>query len=106
MARVEAHAKFSKPIRHGVAIRVRLSPQIRGLKTIRYDFVILDDQRGEDLAAGYITVVCVDAVTFKSRQIPDRIRKTVEQYIYATCKSSKKTNSNCSVSCRLGKELK
>ena len=81
MARVEAYARFSKPIRHGLAIRVRLSPQIRGLKTIRYDFVILDELRGEGLAAGYITVVCVDAVTFKSRQIPDRIRKTVEQYI-------------------------
>ena len=81
MARVETFAKFSKPIRHGLAIRVRLMPQIRGLKTIRYDFVILDDQRGEGLASGYIIVVCVDAVTFKSRPIPERIRKVVEQYI-------------------------
>ena len=65
MARVEAYAKFSKPIRHGLAIRVRLSPQIRGLKTIRYDFVILDDETKERLAEGYITAVCVDTSNFK-----------------------------------------
>jgi acyl-CoA thioester hydrolase len=80
MARVEAFARFVKPIRLGRAIRVRLSPQIRGLKTIRYDFVILDNQGVDDLAAGYVTVVCVDAVTFKSRPIPDPVRKVVEQH--------------------------
>src|SRR5262245_29340391 len=35
MPRVEAFSKFSKPIRHGVAIRVMLSPEIKGEKTIR-----------------------------------------------------------------------
>ena len=81
MARVEAFARFLKPIRYGRSIRVRLSPRIRGLKTIRYDFVILGDQGCEDLAAGYLTVVCVDAATFKSRPIPDSLREAVEQYI-------------------------
>jgi acyl-CoA thioesterase FadM len=78
-SRVMFEVRFSKPIRHGLAIRVRLSPQIRGLKTIRYDFVILDDQTSESLAAGYITVVCVDAPNFKSTPIPDPIRKIIEK---------------------------
>ncbi len=78
MARVEAFAKFSKPIRHGTVLRVRMTPQLSGLKTIRYDFVIFDDKTAERLAAGYITTVCVDAATFKSIPIPDAIRKIVE----------------------------
>ena len=77
--RVEAFAKFSKPIRQGEAVRVRLNPQLQGLKTIRYDFVVLDDQTSENLAAGYITVVCVDAGNFKSTPIPDPIRKIIEK---------------------------
>ena len=79
MPRVEAFAKFSKPIRTGNAIRVRLNPQFLGDKTIRYDFTILDDQTSEDLAAGYITVVCVDAANFKSTPIPDPIRKIIQK---------------------------
>jgi len=79
MARVEAFAKFSKPIRQGLAIRVRMSPRIHGLKTVRYDFDILSDQSAEHLAAGYITTVCVDAGSFKSTPIPDAIRRIVEQ---------------------------
>ena len=79
MPRVEAFAKFSKPIRSGAAIRVRLNPQIQGQKTVRYNFVILDDQASESLADGYITVVCVDATHFKSTPIPDPIRKIIEK---------------------------
>jgi acyl-CoA thioester hydrolase len=78
MPRVEAFSKFSKPIQLGNAIRVRLRPQIKGQKTIRYDFEIVDDGQGETLAAGYITVVCVDATTFKSTPIPDAIRTIVQ----------------------------
>jgi len=47
MPRVEAFSEFSK---HGAAIRVRLNPQIRGQKTIRYDFDVLDDKSRETLA--------------------------------------------------------
>ena len=78
MPRVEAFSKFSKPIRHGAAIRVQLSPQIQREKTIRYDFEVVDDISSERLAAGYVTVVCVDAERFKSTPIPDAIRKIVE----------------------------
>ena len=79
MARVEAYAKFSKPIRQGLTIRVHMTPRLHGLKTIRYDFVILNDQSAEHLATGYITTVCVDAVSFKSIPIPEPIRTIVEQ---------------------------
>src|SRR5439155_15847139 len=74
MPRVEAFSKFSKPIRHGAAIRVRLNPQVQGQKTIRYNFEIVDDENSETLAAGYVTVVCVDAAQFKSTPIPAAMR--------------------------------
>jgi acyl-CoA thioester hydrolase len=77
MPRVEAFSKYSKPIRHGDAIRVRLNPEIQGEKTIRYNFEIVDES-GAGLAAGYVTVVCVDAVKFKSTRIPDVIRNIIE----------------------------
>ena len=78
MPRVEAFSKYSKPIRHGDAIRVRLNPKIQGEKTIRYNFQIVDDTGNEDLAAGYVTVVCVDPVKFKATRIPDVIRNIIE----------------------------
>src|SRR4051794_832180 len=74
MPRVEAFSKFSKPIRNGTGIRVRLNAEIKGDKTIRYEFEIVDDKTTERLAAGYITIVCVDMLKFKSTRIPDAIR--------------------------------
>src|SRR5881409_968916 len=78
LPRVEAFAKFSKPIWYGEAIRVRLNPQFQGLKTVKYDFVFLNDRTSESLAAGYVTVVCVDTANFKSTPIPERIRRIIE----------------------------
>jgi acyl-CoA thioester hydrolase len=72
--RVEAFAKYTRPIKIGAAIRVRLIPHLKGLKTIRYEFEILDDASSEKLAEGYVTVVCVDADRFKATPIPDHIR--------------------------------
>src|SRR5688572_3883443 len=43
LPRVEAFSKFSRPIKHGAAIRVRLNPQLKGLKTVQYNFEIVDD---------------------------------------------------------------
>ena len=80
LPRVEAFSRFSKPIRLGTAIRVQLKPQMKGEKTIRYDFEIIDDVTAENLASGYITVVCVDAATFKSTRIPDVIRNIVARH--------------------------
>lgn len=80
LPRVEAFSKFSRPIPLGGAIRVRLKPQLKGEKTIRYDFEIFPDTSEEKLAEGYITVVCVDAGTFKSVRIPDAIRNIVARH--------------------------
>jgi 4-hydroxybenzoyl-CoA thioesterase len=79
LPRVEAFAKFTKPIRNGATIRVRLTPQIQGQKTIRYNFVILDDQTSESVSEGYVTVVCVDATHFKATPIPDSVRTIIEE---------------------------
>jgi YbgC/YbaW family acyl-CoA thioester hydrolase len=78
MPRVEVFTKFSKRVPNGHAIRVRLTPQIKGEKTIRYDFEILDDPSGDKAAEGYVTVVCVDAENFKATRIPDAIRNVIE----------------------------
>ena len=79
MPRVEAFSKFSKPIPLGGAIRVRLQPQIQGEKTIRYNFEVFDDNTGDKLAAGYVTVVCVDAAQFKATPLPEVIRNIIER---------------------------
>ena len=76
--RVEAFSKFVKPVPWGGAIRVQLKPELSGLKTIRHNFEIIDDQGGEKLAAGYITVVCVDKAKFKSTPLPDEIRHIIQ----------------------------
>ena len=78
MPRVETFARFSKPIRMGAVIRVRLTPEIKGEKTIRYNFVIVDHETSESLSEGYVTVVCVDAAKFKSAPITHFIRKILE----------------------------
>jgi 4-hydroxybenzoyl-CoA thioesterase len=76
MPRVEAFSTFSRPIRLGAAIRVQLNPEIQGEKTIRYNFEILDDKSCEKFAAGYVTVVCVDA-DFRPAPIPVVIRNII-----------------------------
>ena len=63
---------------NGVKIRVRLNPEFKGTKTIRYEFEILDDASSEKLAEGYVTVVCVDADRFKAIPIPDPIRTFID----------------------------
>jgi YbgC/YbaW family acyl-CoA thioester hydrolase len=84
MPRVEAFARFSKPVRHCDAIRVRLTPQLKGEKTVRYDFEILDDQSRDQAAEGYVTVVCVDAASFKATPIPDAIRNIIQNWLTDT----------------------
>jgi acyl-CoA thioester hydrolase len=78
MPRVEAFSKYTRPIRIGAMIRVRLNPQLKGLKTVRYEYEILEDASGEKLAEGYVTIVCVDADRFKATPIPDSIRTFID----------------------------
>jgi YbgC/YbaW family acyl-CoA thioester hydrolase len=77
MPRVEAHVKFVRPIRNGAAIRVRMDPQFKGEKTVRFDFQMLDDQTGSELASGYMTVVCVDRANFRATALPAEIRQVL-----------------------------
>lgn len=77
MPRVGAHVNFVSPIRIGHAIRVRLDPQFKGEKTVRFEFEVLDDATAVKLAAGYMTVVCAAREPFKSTAIPDEIRKAL-----------------------------
>jgi YbgC/YbaW family acyl-CoA thioester hydrolase len=74
MPRVEAHVKFFSPIRNGHAILVRMDPQFKGEKTVRFEFEIFDPQTSDRLAAGYMTAVCVDRTKFKASPIPEEIR--------------------------------
>jgi YbgC/YbaW family acyl-CoA thioester hydrolase len=78
LPRVEAFAKYLAPIRSEARIRVRLTPTLKGQKTIRYDFEILDAETAAKLAHGYVTVVCVDRKDFKSTPLPAAIREALK----------------------------
>ena len=78
MPRVETHAKFIKPIQSGTAIRVRMDPQFKGSKTVRFEFEVVDDETDALLATGFLTVVCVDRETFKARAIPEEIKNILK----------------------------
>ncbi len=77
MPRVETFTKFMRPIPVGAAVLLRLHPQLKGEKTVRYDFQFLDGSTSEKVAEGYITVVCVDATHFKATPIPEAIRTVI-----------------------------
>ena len=79
LPRVESFAKFSKPIKVGDAILVRLHPELKGLKTVKLNFETLNRESLELLAEGYVTVVCVSRSTFKGIPMPERIRRVFEE---------------------------
>lgn len=75
MPRVESFAKFSKPILAEEAICVRLRTRFEGEKTVRMDFEILSVSDRSLLAEGYITAVCIDRQSSKSRPLPPAMRE-------------------------------
>jgi len=75
MPRVEAFAKFSKPIRTEASILIRMRTRFQRLKTVRMEFEVLDAEDGSFLAEGYVTAVCVDRKTGRSTTLPERIRE-------------------------------
>jgi acyl-CoA thioester hydrolase len=77
LPRVEAHITYVSPIWNGRAVRVRIDPQFKGEKTVRFEFEIFDDETGTHAASGYMTVVCVDRKTFKATPIPQEIRRVL-----------------------------
>jgi len=74
MPRVESFAKFIKPIPAEEAIFVRLRTRFKGEKTVRMEFEVLSVQTRSLLAEGYITAVCIDRETRKSRPLPPLMR--------------------------------
>jgi YbgC/YbaW family acyl-CoA thioester hydrolase len=91
MPRVESFAKFIKPIRADEAIFVRLRTQLKGEKTVRMDFEILNAQDRSLLAEGYVTAVCIDRRTSKSCPIPPAMR---EVYVRAAADSQDNLNTD------------
>jgi acyl-CoA thioester hydrolase len=75
MPRVESFAKFSRPIRAEEAIFVRLRTRFEGEKTVRMEFEILSVPDRAPLAEGYVTAVCIDRETSKSRPLPPAMRE-------------------------------
>ena len=75
MPRVESFAKFSKPIRAEEAIFVRIRTRFKGEKTVRMEFEILSVPDRSLLAEGYVTAVCIDRKSSKSRPLPPAMRE-------------------------------
>jgi len=75
MPRVESFAKFSKPIRAEEAIFVRIQTRFKGEKTVRMEFEILSVPDRILLAEGYVTAVCIDRRSSKSRPLPPAMRE-------------------------------
>ena len=75
MPRVESFAKFLKPIRAEEAIIVRLRTRLPGEKTVRMEFEILSVDDRSLLAHGYVTAVCIDRQSSRSRPLPPVMRE-------------------------------
>ena len=75
MPRVESFAKFHNPIRAEEAIVVRIKTRFKGEKTVRMEFEVLNVHDRSLLAEGYVTAVCVDRQSRKSKPIPPIMRE-------------------------------
>ena len=79
MPRVESFAKFSKPILAEEAILIRLRTRFKGEKTVRMEFEVLNANDRSFLAEGYMTAVCIDRESSKSRPLPPAMREVFER---------------------------
>ena len=75
MPRVESFARFIKPIPAEDAIFIRLRTRFKGEKTVRMEFEVLSILDRSLLAEGYITAVCIDRESRKSRPLPSEMRE-------------------------------
>jgi YbgC/YbaW family acyl-CoA thioester hydrolase len=75
MPRVESFARFLKPILAEEAVFVRLRARFKGEKTVRMEFEILSAADRSLLAEGYITAVCIDRQSSRSRALPPAMRE-------------------------------
>ncbi len=73
--RVRAECNFYFPIYPYDRFRVEIEDIIIGNSSITYRHKIYNESKGDKLSAEcVITVVCVDRVSMKSRQLPDEVR--------------------------------
>jgi len=79
MPRVESFARFFKPIPAEDAVFVRLQTRFQGEKTVRMEFEVLSVHDRSLLAEGYITAVCIDRQSRKSRPLPSAMREIFER---------------------------
>ncbi|MCI0488764.1 MAG: hypothetical protein L0229_19410 [Blastocatellia bacterium] len=79
MPRVETFAKFHKPIRAEEAIFVRVRTRLKGEKTVRMEFEVLSVPDRALLAEGYVTAVCIDRQSSRSRRLPPAMREIFER---------------------------
>jgi acyl-CoA thioester hydrolase len=79
MPRVESFAKFLKPIGAEEPVWVRLRPRLQGEKTVRMEFEMLSVADRTLLAEGYVTAVCTDRRSGKSRPLPPAMRAVYAQ---------------------------
>jgi YbgC/YbaW family acyl-CoA thioester hydrolase len=75
MPRVESFARFLKPILAEEAVFVQLRARFKGEKTVRMEFEILSAADRSLLAEGYITAVCIDRQSSRSRPLPPAMRE-------------------------------
>jgi YbgC/YbaW family acyl-CoA thioester hydrolase len=75
MPRVESFARFLKPILAEEAVFVRLRTRFKGEKTVRMEFEILNATDRSLLAEGYVTAVCIDRQSSRSRPLPPAMRE-------------------------------
>jgi YbgC/YbaW family acyl-CoA thioester hydrolase len=75
MPRVESFARFLKPILAEEAVFVRMRTRFKGEKTVRMEFEILSAADRSLLAEGYITAVCIDRQSSRSRPLPPAMRE-------------------------------
>lgn len=73
LPRVEAFCQYRKPARFDDMLEVELKVEELKEKSVKLGFSIINKERAELLASGYLVVVAADRDTGKATQIPKEI---------------------------------
>ena len=77
---VHVEADFTQPLQYGDEISITLTVSKLGRSSVRMHYVVRR-QDGRICAEAQLTTVCVDMDTFRSRHIPEAIRKVLQQHL-------------------------
>ena len=81
LPRVHASCDYSAPIRFEDQLEIHLMVRRKGRTSLDYVFVFVNDQTGEDVARGELTVVHVardvEASSFEPAPLPAALRDTI-----------------------------